>query len=182
MHIIVVLHNGTRITVEIENSDLVSTLKEEISQHLPLPLAFNSQELEDDKPLSYYKIRPESVVHVTVKQAGYSIPMNKVINNSDKETFLKRTNWEIDTEKRKFFVSFRPITKKSRIPFYDEVTQQPYHEEFNEEDRKWIRRYTGSSYKKLKVQSYILNPDNKQLNFLKKTLFGLLGGRSAQFT
>jgi len=119
-------------------------------------------------PLTHYKIQRESVVHMMVKQKGYSIPLNIVLENTtDKAILIKNTNWEFDNEKGKSFMSFRPITDQSVIPFYDEVTQQSYHADLNKEDKKWINLYTGNKYKRLKVQSYTLNPDEEQLEFLK---------------
>jgi ubiquitin C len=172
MHIFVVLHTGNRIIVEVEHSDSVSVLKNEISKLLKLPyhprLAFIGQELDDNKPLTYYKIQRESVVHMMVKQKGYSIPLNIVIEHTEKTTLMKNTNWEFDiNEKGKSFISFHPITDKSMIPFYDEVTQQSYHDGLNQADKKWINLYTGNKYKRLKVQSYTLDPDQEQLEFLK---------------
>jgi len=78
-----------------------------------------------------------------------------------------KSNWEYDQHNEKDFVSFKPILDKSVIPFYDEVTQQTYHHGITDDDRTWINHYTGSAYKRLKVQSYVLNPDEEHKKFLK---------------
>jgi len=174
MRIFVVLHNGNRIYIEeVDDSDSVSDLKEKIKKKISqpldsphLPLTFSSRELEDDKPLSHYSIRHESEVHVKGKQNGYSLTVKTVKENTNKNTIKRKTNWVLD----KGFISFRPITDKSLIPYYNEVTQQDcnYHEGLNDDDKFWINKYTGPEYKKLKAQSYTLDPDKDQLEFLKK--------------
>jgi len=172
MLIIVVLLNGNRVHIEIENSDKVSDLKMKINQDgyssVLFVLSFKGQELEDHLLLSDYNIRHESVVEMRGKQRGGSIPYETVMKHSDKTTLMKSTNWIYDSnEKGEDFISFMPITDKLLIPFYDEVTQQPYHDGLNEKDKEWINQYTGESYEKLKVHSYTLEPDEAQLEFLK---------------
>jgi len=179
MRIFVVLHNGQKLIIEeAEDSDSVLDLKKKIKlaittsqppdspHHDHLPLSFSSRDLEDDKLLKDYSIKHESEVHVKGKQYGYSIPASVVKANTDKRTIMRETNWVLD----RGFISFKPITDSSQIPYYNEVTKQDcnYHQGLNEDDISWIRKYTGPDYKKLKVQSYTLNPDDEQLEFLKK--------------
>jgi len=159
--------------VEIEHSGFVSELKEIITKQLELTasprLVFTGRELEDNQRLSYYKIQRESVVHMMGKQTGgYSIPLSTVLENvGDKTVLTKNTNWEFDNENGKSFVSFKPIYDTAGIPFYDAVTKQTYHNGLNNEDRTWINQYTTSKYKRLKVQSYILDPDEEHIKFLQ---------------
>jgi hypothetical protein len=172
MLIFVVLTNGSRIAIEIEETDLVSTLKELLSQYIHttqlLPLTFNSQALEDNRSLASYNIKRDSVVNVQVKQKGYSLRDEDMRKHTDTETYNRGTNWERDRQNPQF-TNFRPITDKALIPFYDEVTNQPYHNGLNQEDKEYIVRYTGNDeYKRLKVQAYTLDPDEDQLKFLKK--------------
>jgi len=171
MRIFVILHNGNRISVEADESDSVLDLKEKIKTEIDeddshLPLTFSSRTLDDDKPLSYYSMKHESEVHVKGKQNGYSLPAGEVKTHSDRKTIKRKTNWVLDNS----FISFKPIIDRSVIPFYNAVTQQDsnYHQGLNDDDKYWINKYTGPDYKKLKVQSYTLNPNAKQLKFLKK--------------
>jgi len=65
-------------------------------------------------------------------------------------------------------LSFPPIHNSGDIPFYPAITQLQY-QHFSEDDKFWIKEYTGIiKYKRLKAQSYVLNPDEVQLNFLKR--------------
>jgi len=135
-------------------------------------LVFLSQELEDHLPIQHYNIQRESVIYTNCKQrGGYSIPNNqayKEIIEENKTVLASGKNWINDQDKEgNLYISFKPITDKEMIPFYNEVVNQTYHHGLTEDDEEWIRKYTDSAYKRLKVQSYILQPDEDHLLFLK---------------
>jgi len=160
------------IEEEVEDTCKVSELrkiimKEHSLEYLP-DLVFNHRQLEDHQPLSFYNIKRDSSVEVKGKQKGASIPLGTVVKHSN-GTMLTTTNsnWQFDSQNGKHFISYRPITDKSLIPFYDVVTQQQYHQGLNRRDKRWINHYTGPSYERLKVHSYTLKPDAVQLDFLK---------------
>jgi len=169
---VVLLGKKHLIEEEVEDTCKVLELKNIIMKERSLgylpELVFNSRQLEDHQPLSFYNIKRESSVEVKGKQKGASIPVGTVAKHGDSRMLTTtNANWQFDSENGKNFISVRPITDKSQIPFYDEVTQQSYHQGLNQSDRDWINQYTGPSYERLKVHSYILKPDINQKTFLK---------------
>jgi hypothetical protein len=166
---------GRRLMVEIEHTSTVKELKEAINQILQMPLSplpqltFNSIELLDHLPLSSYNIQRESLIHCMSRQSGYSIAAENVKQHVSSPETLQRenTNWEHDELGEKEFYSFKPILDPSKIPFYEDVVKQTYHHGLTDKDQKWIKKYTGKAYNRLKVQAYTLDPDPKQLAFLK---------------
>jgi len=171
MQIFVVLL-GKRYLIEVEDTLKVWELQKSIYEEHSLPnlpnLVFNNRQLEDYKPLSYYNIKHNSVVEVKGKQKGGTISLEIVMKHSD-STMLRTTNakWQFDSQNGKNYICFRPITDKSHITFYDAVTNQTYRQGLSQTDIYWINHYTGPSYERLKVHSYILKPDHEQLEFLK---------------
>jgi len=175
MHIFVETFSG-RIMIEIEHTSTVKDLKEAINLFLkeeiqsPLPqLSFNSIELQDHLPLSHYNIQRESLIHYTSRQSGgYSILAENVNRHiSSANTLTRCDNWERDQLVDKEFISFKPILDPSKIPYYEDVIKQTYHHGLTAKDQKWIKKYTGKDYHRLKVQAYTLDPDPKHLEFLK---------------
>jgi hypothetical protein len=172
MNIFVVLLDGSRILIEAEKDWTVSQLKqsilEEKSNSLPIlpPLAFGNKELEDHLSLKDYNIQRESVIEVRPKQYGGTLTTQTIAKHSSALP-LTTAKWEFDYENGKPYISFPPVLDKSEIPFYDAVVHQPYHEDLTAEDEKWIKKYTGIAYEKLKVHAYTLVPDGEQLTFLK---------------
>jgi len=178
MQLFIETHTGQRILVDIEFTDKVLTLKDTIrsqlklESNLPIRLVFNGRDLEDDHPLTDYTIKRESVIRMAITQCGgYSLLKDDVEKLAKPETLAvlkkdKRVVEETGIDGISFF-SFKPITDKNQIPFYQEVTKQSYHHQLTEEDKKWITEYTGDRYKKLKVQSYVLDPDEDHKAFLK---------------
>lgn len=165
--------SGNRFIVDVESNAFVSDLKSAIRNVLNLDLShdfrlvFNNIYLEDAKTLNFYCIIRESTVSMAVTHGGgYSLKLNDVLS-AISDSIPDSDRIVLETENGDNYVSFKPITKPEDITFYDEVTKQMYHHGINEEDKEWIRQYTGSGYKKLKVQSYILKPDKEHLSFLK---------------
>lgn len=178
MHIIIVTYTGDRIFIEIEQTDTIQVLKDKIKNFLKITdhtprLVFNGRDLDDSTLVSSYNIRKESVINMNgTQRGGVSIPLSFYTSNDiplpEEPTPETDYNYRYDkNEDGRPFVSFKPITNKSKIPYYDEITRQPYHHGVSDEDKVWISKYTSKDYRRLKAQSYILNPDDHHMRFLK---------------
>lgn len=174
MRVFVEDFSGNRIVVEVEYNATVLTLKNAIKTEFGLDpitdfrLIFNNRDLEDTNSITLYQIGQESTVCMAITAGGgYSVKKEDVLSLITPGTNLNTQRIIQEEENGISFFSFKPITKKSDIPYYEEVTKQIYHHGINDEDKMWIGKYTGPEYKKLKVQSYVLNPDKEQLAFLK---------------
>jgi len=66
---------GKTITMDLEDSDSISTIKQKIQDKEGIPadqqrLVFNGKQLEDDKTVGDYNIQAEANIHLVLRLKG----------------------------------------------------------------------------------------------------------------
>ena len=100
MNIVIKSLDNTEITLEVESSDSIDTIKERILIEKGIPvnmqrLIYNGKQLEDDRTLADYRIFPNSTVRLVLR-LNHSKPMSDEEFNARMVTLLKKRDLIMD--------------------------------------------------------------------------------------
>ena len=100
MNIVIKSLDNTEITLEVESSDSIDTIKERILIEKGIPvnmqrLIYNGKQLEDDRTLADYLIFPNSTIRLVLR-LNHSKPMSDEEFNARMVTLLKKRDLIMD--------------------------------------------------------------------------------------